>query len=48
VYRGQNRDYGQMLPTGLRGSPLRSEHIFRANATMLASDEELPEADAKN
>jgi hypothetical protein len=48
VYRGQNRDYGQMLPTGLRGSPLRSEHIFRAYTTLLASDEELSEANAES
>lgn len=45
VYRGQNRDYGQMLPSGLRGIPLRSEQIFRAYTTLLASDEESPDAE---
>ena len=37
-----------MLPTGLRGTPLRSEHILRAYTTLLASDVESPGADAEN
>jgi len=48
VYRGQTRDFGKMLPTGLRRTPLRSEHIFRAYTTLLASDVESPGADAEN
>jgi hypothetical protein len=48
VFRGQTRDFGKMLPTGLRGTPLRSEHIFRAYTTLLASDVGSPGADAEN
>jgi hypothetical protein len=48
VYRGQTRDHRQMLPSGLRDPPLRSEHLFRAYTTLLASSKEKPGADAMN
>lgn len=37
VFRGQTRNFRQMLPSGLRGRELRSESIFRVYTTMLAS-----------
>ena len=48
AYRGQTRDFGRMLPTGLRGTALRSEHIFRAYTTLLASDVASPGDDMAN
>ena len=45
VFRGQTRDFGRMLPSGLRGTPLRSEVIFRAYTALLASDVPSPEGD---
>jgi hypothetical protein len=37
VYRGQTTDFGRMLPSGLRGQPLRSEAIFNAYTGVLAN-----------
>jgi hypothetical protein len=48
VYRGQTQDFGHMLPTGLRGKPMRSEHIFREYTAMLASTLEAREEGAVN
>jgi hypothetical protein len=45
VFRGQTRDFGRMLPSGLRGTPLRSETIFRAYTALLASDVMSPKGD---
>ena len=45
VFRGQTRDFGRMLPSGLRGTPLRSEAIFRSYTALLASELMSPEGD---
>jgi len=37
VFRGQNRDYGNMRPTGVR-VPLRNERIWRQYCKMLATE----------
>jgi hypothetical protein len=38
MYRGQNRDFGKMLPSGLRQVSFRSEAIFRIYTQMLSDD----------
>jgi tetratricopeptide (TPR) repeat protein len=38
VFRGQTKDYGKMLPTGLRTALGRNEHIFHSYARGLVED----------